>query len=771
MKSSQHLFATVAAAIASVCVATSPFALAQNAPPPTVKSIEVQYAGPATVSKSRILANMRTQVGTPYSDVAVEEDIRNLYKTGNISNVRIYGEPQEGGVKVVVVIQTKATVNEVRIEGAKKVKSKAIRKDLTTKVGEQLTEANIEADRQKILDLYIEKGYKDTSVAVQSKTDEKTNKATVTFVIDEGGKTVVAHIRFEGNTVFKHKVLAKQIKTKSKNILSVFTKAGRLSNDALAEDVNTLKEYYQNEGYLDVQVGDPQIERTDKKADVDLIFSIKEGRQYHVGKMSITGAKVFTSDQLRRGLKEQPGAVYSPKSVAADVKSIQDSYGSLGYVDVQVTPDATPAGTLVNNINYRIEEGGPSYIQRINISGNTRTKDKVIRRELAVAPGELYNTVRVDASKQRLSNLNYFERVEVFPSESGIPGKKDLNLVVSEKHTGSLNFGAGYSSIDSLIGFVEVTQSNFDITNWPHFVGGGERFRSRIQYGTTRKDATISLVEPYFLDYQLALGGEIFYHDATYLSDVYDQRSFGFDLYTRKAINEFMAWRFDYRIEDVKIYGVSSSASEAIQSEAGSKLQSQVGPSITFDNRDSVFLTRRGTRAELSTYVAGGPLGGDVDIYGVNLEVSHFIHLPWDTILILNGQIAGVSSWNGSDNVPIFDRLYLGGSNNLRGFKFRDIGPKDSTNEPIGGNSLARFTIEYTVPVVDRVRAAFFYDAGVVNAASFSYGMSNMASDVGFGLRLDLPIGPIRLDYGIPIQNGDSTNHSGHFNFNVGYQF
>ena len=768
MKPSKHLFA----AVASVCVATSPFALAQNAPPPTVRSIDVQYAGPATVSKSRILANMRTQVGTAYSDVAVEEDIRNLYKTGNISNVRIYGEPQKDGVKVIVVIQTKSSVQEVRIEGATQVKTKTLRKQMVTKPGEQLTESNLEADRQKILDLYQEKGFKDTAVSVQTKNDEKTNKAVITYVINEGGKTTVKRIRFEGNTVFKPSVLRKQIKTQSKNILSVFTKAGRLSNDKLVEDVTSLKEFYQNAGYLDVQVSDPQIERVDKKADVDLIFPIKEGRQYHVGKMSVAGGKVFTSEQLRRVLKSQPGAIYSPKTVADDVKAIQDSYGSLGYVDVQVTPEANPGGPLINNINFHVEEGGPSYIQRINISGNTRTKDKVIRRELAVVPGELYNTVRVDASKARLNNLNYFDRVDVYPSESGIPGKKDLNVVVNEKHTGSFNFGAGYSSIDKLIGFVEVSQSNFDIGNWPHFTGGGERFRSRVQYGTTRKDFTVSLVEPYFLDYQLAVGGELFYHDATYLSTVYAQQNYGFDLYARKAINEFLSWRLDYRIEDVKIYNVTSTATDGlIKSQEGEKLQSQVGPSITFDTRDSVFLTRKGTRAELSSYVAGGFLGGDVNIYGLNLEVSHFIHLPWDTILILNGQIAGVSTWSGSQNVPIFDRFYLGGSNNLRGFKFRDIGPKDNSGEPVGGNSLARFTIEYTFPIVDRVRAAFFYDAGVVNSSSFSYSTSGMASDAGFGLRLDLPIGPIRLDYGIPIQKSDASSNSGHFNFNVGYQF
>jgi len=758
------------AAVASVCVTTSPFAFAQTTPPPLVKSIEVQYAGPVTVSKSRILANMRTQVGTPYSDLAVAEDIRNLYKTGNISNVRIFGEPGADGVKVVVVIQTRATVQEVALVGVSEVKPKALRKLLITKPGEQLTESNLEADRQKILEYYQDKGFKDTAVTYETRNDEKTNKTVVTYHVAEAGKTVVKRIRFEGNAAFPSKELRQQIKTKSKNILSVFTKAGRLNNEQLTEDIGALKEFYQNHGYLDVRVSEPQIERQEKKADVDLIFTVQEGRQYHVGALSVSGNKLFTTAQLMPGFKEKPGAVFSPKEIAADVKMIQDAYGALGYVDVQVAPESTVGGPAINNLHFKIEEGAPSHVGHIDISGNTRSKDKVIRREMAVAPGDLYNTVRVDASKQRLMNLNYFERVDVFPSDSGVPGVKDVNVVVQEKHTGSFNFGAGYSSIDKLIGFVEVTQSNFDITNFPHFIGGGERFRARVQYGTTRKDFIVSLMEPYFLDYKLAVGVEGFYHDATYLSTVYSQRNYGFDVYERQAINESLAYRLDYRLEDIKIYGVTSGAPPAIVNDEGTKLQSQVGPSLTYDTRDSVFLTRKGTRAELSTYLAGGFLGGDVNIYGVNLDVNHFIHLPWDTILILHGEAAGVSTWSGGAEVPIFDRLYMGGSNNLRGFKFRDVGPNQD-GEPTGGKSLFETTVEFTYPIIDRVRGAFFYDAGFVNYDPFSYGFGNLATDAGIGLRLDLPIGPIRLDYGYPIQRGDSTSHTGHFNFNVGYQF
>ena len=403
-------------------------------------------------------------------------------------------------------------------------------------------------------------------------------------------------------------------------------------------------------------------------------------------------------------------------------------------------------------------------MERVNISGNVRTKDKVIRRELAVAPGEVYNSVRVEASKARLQNLNYFERVDVFPSDTSLTGKKDLNVVVSEKQTGSFNVGAGFSSIDSLTGFVELTQSNFDITNWPHFTGGGERFRTRLQYGLQRKDFTVSLTEPYFLDYQLAVGGELYYRDANFLSSIYNQRNYGMNLFTRKAINEWLSWRVDYRLEQIGIYNVDKSAPQFFKDQAGNRVQSTLSPSLVYDTRDSVFLTREGTRAELSTYVAGGPLGGNVSVFGGDLEATHYFHLPWDTILILNGEAAAVQAWSGTSEVPVFDRLYLGGSNNLRGFGFRDVGPKEK-GQPIGGTSLGRATVEYTFPVVDRVRGAMFYDTGFIGD------IGHVASDVGIGVRLDLPIGPVRLDYGVPVQKDQNAGGSGKFNFNIGYQF
>jgi outer membrane protein insertion porin family len=293
----------------------------------------------------------------------------------------------------------------------------------------------------------------------------------------------------------------------------------------------------------------------------------------------------------------------------------------------------------------------------------------------------------------------------------------------------------------------------------------------RIQGGTRRKDFLVSLTEPWFLDRRLSLGGQAFFTEANYLSSVYNQRNYGFATELRKPLNAFMYGTLGYRLENIEIYDVLITASQPIRDEAGSTLRSQVSSSLVFDRRDNPMLTRRGQRIALAPFVSGGPLGGDTQVYGINFEASQYFHLWFDTILLFNHEAATVETWGDGNRIPIFDRLFLGGANNLRGFAFRDVGPRDIRGEPLGGQSLSRTTVEFTFPIIaDKARGALFYDTGFVNPDPYDFGTTHLASDVGIGLRLILPIGPLRLDYGIPLQK-DGRSAEGKFNFNVGYQF
>ncbi len=744
----------------------------QSPSAPIVRSIDVQFAGAAKISKEKILANMRTRVGRPYSEPVVEEDIRNLYATGNVSNVRIFGEPAANGVKVIVVIAAKAQISEVVLNGPDKVKASRIRKEISAKPGDQLSEATLEQDRQKIIKFYSDKGFGDVNVSYDTAVNDKTGTARVTFTVTEGGKTIVRNVNVQGNSQIKTGDIKRVIKTRPKSVinpLTYFAKSNRLNNDQLETDAAAVRDLYQNRGFADVQVGAPRIDRS-RDGSVDLTFTVNEGQQYRVGRVTYSGAQVLAQDELAKDAKVRSGEIYSPQAIRSDVKAIQDQYGSRGYIDFNAGAQTRRTGSGTMDVAFTVDEGVQSYVEKINISGNTRTKDKVIRREIALTPGEVYNTVRVDASKARLNNLNYFSKVETYPSDTLVPGRKDLNILVEEKRTGSFNFGAGFSSIDSLLGFVEVTQGNFDATHWPTFTGGGQKFRVRAQYGTRRKDFVIALTEPYFMDRELSLGGELFYREASFVSSVYDEKRYGGAITARKRLGTFTSGRIGYRLEDITIQNVDEDVSQTIRDEEGSRLKSEISAGILYDTRDSVFLTRKGERIDFSAFVAGGFLGGDTDIYGWDLEASKYFLLPWDTILTINGELASVSTWADSDRVPIFDRLYLGGANNLRGFKYRDVGPKDEDGEPIGGNSLWRMTVEYTFPIVDKVRGALFYDVGAVGGGSYDFS-GDVNSDVGFGVRLDLPIGPVRIDYGIPVQSDTFNDSSGKFQFNIGYQF
>jgi outer membrane protein insertion porin family len=755
---------------------------------PVIKEIDVQFVGPTTLSKQRVLDNLATKVGAPYNDRLVEEDIKSLYATGGVSNARIFAEPVTGGLKVTVLLQGRSTVGEVLIEGSEAVPTSKIRKEIATKPGSALSDSVLNEDRQKILKLYEDRNY--TDVKVDAKTSEMSDKKIrVTFQVNEGPKLVIRRISFTGNDSVLPKDLIKVMKTKTANLLSFLTHAGRLTPSQMEDDKEEIRKLYQNRGFADAKVTDVQTTPLPNGKGVDLVISISEGTQYRVAKVSAEGSTIIPPDELVRYLRMRDGSLFTPDGQSADLKKIRDYYGSRGYVDMVCQPQIDMAGQGQISIAYRIDEGVQSYVNLINVQGNTKSKDKVIRRELAVQPGGIFDTTLVDVSKTRLQNLNYFSKVDMAPQDTLVPGRKDLNVIVEEKKTGSFNFGAGFSSIDSLVGFAEIQQSNFDLFNWPYFTGAGQRFRIRGQYGLQRQDFTLSLTEPWFLGYRVSVGGEFYYHGASFLSSVYNQSNLGGALQARKALTPFTALRGEYRLENIRIYNLSGNYGDAI-ADAGNAspyTKSAILLGLDYDNRDSLLLSRRGQSVNLTGVIAGGGLGGNVQDYGINLEAKKFFPLPKDCIFLAKGSIGLMTPWGSgtkgtvNGQPPIFDELYLGGANDMRGFVFRGVGPKDQYGNPIGGNTSVYGTGEFTFPIIPRLRGAIFTDWGFVNASSWTFNPSQyyvdgtssggLNGDVGIGARIELPIGPIRIDWGYPIMTDQWNRTSGQFQFNVGYTF
>ncbi|NJK90710.1 MAG: outer membrane protein assembly factor BamA [Blastochloris sp.] len=683
---------------------------------PVVKEVEIEYAGPRSVDRSVILSNMRTTVGQPYSMTSVEEDVRNLYSTGLFVNLRIYDEPLADGVKVVVVVQPKPTVKDIVINGAVKIKEKRIRKEMGSKPNDPLSEQKVAEDSRKVLEYYRSKGFPKATVEYKIDINEQAGRAVVTFTINEQGKAYVRFITFEGATVFSEDELRKVFKTRKKNWLSFFNKSGLLKEEQFQEDLKALREYYQKNGYIDMQVKGVDYSYPEEDV-IDIKVTVFEGIQYRVGRINFEKNQLFTSEQIMGRLTMKEEGVFSPQGLEEDVKAVRDLYGERGYIDANVTPVRQPnieSGKM--DVLYSVEENEQSFVERIIIQGNNRTKDKVLRRELALAPGEVYDSVRVDASKKRLENLGYFSKVDISEKETAVPNRRDMVVTVEEQRTGSVTFGIGFSTVDSLLGFVELSQGNFDYANFPSFTGAGQKFRTRLQYGLTRRDFLVSWTEPWFLDRQLSFGFDLFYNQSSFDSSVYDIERYGAAVRVGKALNQF--WRFGvrYQAENIGIVDVDTTASAALRAEEGYRTKSSVRATLTYDTRDSLFLTRSGEKAEFSAEGAGGPLLGDTNIWKLEAEATKFFLLPYDLIVSMGLATSVVDGYDGTNPPPLFDRLFIGGSRSIRGFGFRDIGPLDSTGEPFGGQTMAYSNLELTFPIIDRVRGAVFVDGGFNNS-------------------------------------------------------
>ncbi len=745
------------------------------------------------MAQSVILSNMRTTVGGTYSASSVEEDVRNLYATGFFTNLAIKDEPLGDGVRVNVVVQPKPLVKEIVFRGESKVKESRLKKEIKSKIGEPLSEQQISSDTDKIKDYYLSKGYNQVQVSYKIDTNEEFGRSVVTFIISEGDRAYVTEVDFVGNDHLTTKELRKIMKTRKKNLLSFLNKSGLFKEDDFKQDLDNLRTYYNWKGYIDMEVKDVKFDYPAKGL-MKVTITVFEGIQYTVGKIDFNGNTIFTNAELRnyhglQNVRMDEGKVYSPRAYTPekkepneelptlenDITRIRNLYGRRGYIEMQITPERqanVESGKM--DILYHIVENSQSYVEQIIIQGNNRTKDKVIRREVLVAPGEIYDSVKAEYSKKRLENLQYFEKVDVSPQDTNVPNRKNMVVTVEEKRTGSVTFGAGFSSVDSLLGFVEITQGNFDLFNFPYFTGGGEKFRVRLQYGLERQDAEIEFKEPWFLEQRLSLGYNLFYHNATYLSNYYNERNFGASVSLAKAFGQFWSGSITYTLQDFDLYDFASNSSPELLREQGYRTDSSITLGMAYDTRDSVLLSRRGMHADFSAEFAGGPLLGQTNIYKFQADAQKYILLPYDCILTLAGATGVADFYNTSTEVPLFDRFFIGGSRSVRGFANRDIGPVDINNEPLGGDTMAYDNIELTFPIMDRVRGAVFNDMGFLDARAFHYTDAwrelNMAA--GIGLRLNLPIGPLRLDYGIPYKDqGFNHNNTGKFSFDVGYQF
>ncbi|MFH1062592.1 MAG: outer membrane protein assembly factor BamA [Candidatus Omnitrophota bacterium] len=718
------------------------------------------------VSEQTILSKLQSKEGSEYSPLILSDDIKRLYATGLFNDVSADLVDETDGITIVFKVEEKPMLKEIVFSGNRRIRTKKLRSEMTVKTGEIFDQFQLKEDIVNLKKLYAKKGY--SCADLDYSFEAKDNSVVVNVTVKEGTRVRIRKIGFAGNKFFNDSRLRKVIKTKKKGWFN----SGFYKEDVWTEDLDRLNSFYNTEGFIDAKI-EPIIEYNKNNDSMYLTFNIIEGKQYKAGNVSFKGNQVFLASDLSENLELLNEQVYSENKLRGDISKIQSHYFDAGYIASSVKAD-----TMLNSetghvdVAYNISEGKIGYLDKINIKGNLRTKDVIIRREMRLFPGDRYNGEKLRRSRQRLYNLGYFEEVSFNTEEepSTLPDKYDLDIFVKESKTGEFSFGAGYSSVDKFIGFVDLTQQNFDIFNFPTFTGAGQKLRLRMEFGSEKKDYELSFVEPWLLGYPLATGFNVFSRTRNW--DKYDEKRIGGNLFVSKELGEYWLNKWTYRFESIRISDIEDDASNEIKAEDGKNYISGIQTDIIHDTRDNIYNPRTGAYNQLSTEYAGGSLGGDKDFIRYETKNNKYFPIGKDGVLDLQGSLGMVEAFGDSIDVPVYERFYAGGANTIRGYKERRIGPEGERGDPIGGRLRAIFNAEYTHKLTNNLKWAFFYDIGNVwaNNQEFSWDKLKLKASIGTGIRVKTPLGPIRLDYGYALnpKEGDSK---GRFHFAMSHEF
>jgi len=796
---------------------------AQTAPAtkdPLVRSIRIKTDGTA-VSEQFVLGFVALRKGQPFSKDAVANTVRSLYATGRFNQALVEPtlDPATGEVDIIVTVEPRPILKDIEYVGGDGLVGKAgwfggsVIEDV--KIGEPLDMAQLRRSEVKLQD---ELRKKRPFARVTSQLRDTVGGKIVAVVVDEGFELKVDNFRFEGATSFDRYDLwsAADLKTSEYRWYkwSWLVGGGRLDPEQYRADCKKLREYYRAKGYLDVEVEDADPEKVcevkDVKDDagwVDVVFKIKEGRKYTIGEIAFDGnrlgaadpiystdalRKVVSEPSLRRGAhpadfdKIASGEAFAVPAIEAASEKLREYYGQMGYINSSVQVVRKPNLTTgAIDVKFQIEEGQRHTVRSVEIQGNTKTRSTVIARELALGPGEVFDLARTRVSEARLRNTQFFEEVRVTPIPTPIPGQSDLRVTVKEGPTGQVSFGAGYSTVEGLVGFVEYAESNFDFSNsegW--YRGAGQKFRVRLSVGSLTNSFEHSFEEPALWERDLAVGYSIERRYAGYASANYSVLSEGVSFYARRRVFSNIEGRIGYNLRRMSVDNVTADAPADVITEgnAGARVISSVSASLTYDTRDEYNFPTKGSRISLTEELAGNGLGGDIKYLKSELRAGRWF-LVSPTAEQTIGVIGRVGLLTGSGGyLPFYERFYLGGAYDMRGFGYNDVGAYDTYdtthgNQPMGGMTYGFFSAEYTIKAADNLRFAAFYDYGLVNKSETDFSVAQANSDYGLGMRILLGGAVMRLDFGFPLQTtkspgGVDINDGGmKFNFSFGTVF
>ncbi len=714
---------------------------------PLVKVIEIQ--GNRKISTDTISSKIESKVGNVFSKNTVQDDIKKLYGIGYFDDVQVEIDSFEGGVKLIFIFIEKPTITSLDFQGNKEFEAKDLKEKITLTSGAIANLSLITDNVQQLIQFYQSEGYWLAGV-VPIIREISEDAVALTFRIEEGEKVKIREVNVEGNKAVKAKKIKKVMKTRKWWFFSFLTGSGIFEKEQIKQDIERIREFYHSKGYIFVAISEPEIRLSDDRKGLFLTISVSEGDQYKVGDLKIEGNTVFPTSMLSEDMEIVSGQIFNRSALRRDIDRIIDLYMEKGYARADINPivNVDEDGKIAH-LTLSITEGDIFRIGRVNISGNTKTRDKVIRREVRLDEGDIFNKKLIKRSYQRINNLNYFETVELSPRMHVEEKLIDLNIDVKEKLTGMLSLGGGYSSIDKFMVMGEVSQGNL--------FGRGLQLKFKTELSARRTNYNISLTDPWFMDKPISASVSAYNEVFEFLD--YDKEATGGTLGFGKELAEYVGGKIIYNFEEVTLTDISEDASSVIRDQEGTKITSSISPSIWRNTIDNYLDPTSGSRNTLHTTIAG--LGGDNYFVKGLFDSIWFFPVVLDTTFSIRGRFGYATGFNGED-LPLYERFYVGGINTLRGLGFGEGGPRDDEDEKIGGNKELIFNVEYILPIVKdiRLKGVVFYDYGASFDNSSDINLDEMRSTAGVGVRWSSPFGPIRLEWGFNIdpKEGESDN-------------
>ncbi len=700
----------------------------------------VGIRGNIRIDTETIRARLLTKEGEHLSQEKIQSDIKALYEMGFFNHVDAETEGLEGGIALFYVVDEKPLLSEVTYKGNAEVTTETLKERVLIPTGALLDERLARSHAKEIEKVYREKGY-DAVTVVPTIVPQSEGRAVLAFTITEGEQVSIRKISFEGNTTFSDRVLRKQMKSRPYRWLtSWITDTGFYRKETLDADVENIKIFYLDHGFIDAQV-----RLSEASTEERIAIEVTEGHPYTLRSIRYTGNTVIQTSALTGAVKAVVGDVASRRQIGQDIAAISDLYGEQGYLLATVVPDlGVSREHRTVDLLFRITEDHPVKVREIHVVGNDQTREKVIRREIRISEQGPANTKLLRRSFQRLNNLNFFETIEITPTPVS-PGWVDIDVKVKEKKTGAISVGGGYNSTDGLVGIADLTLDNF--------MGRGQLMRLRIDTGEARKTYSLTFREPYLFDSNTAGTFSVFDTARSFSAlntSSYRERRVGGNVAFSRSFGEYLSTSVSYGLSTLEILDVQPNTPQQIKDQVGERLTSVLGLSAAWDTRDYIFDPKSGMYHSLSLEHAGTFLGGEVDYYKVASDSSFFATPWWNHTLSLHGRL-GYAIGLGDSQLPFGERFFVGGINTVRGFDFGKAGPIDpATGEILGGNKEVIFNVEYLIPFAAEagLKGVLFYDYGSAFDQSEHVRVSNLRQGAGFGIRWISPVGPFRLEWG-----------------------